>query len=150
MQLQSGEMLRRAAAAGTMEAEPPWGETRVGRLTGDPMTTTAGWREAFAVTDGALQVKLTDELVAECMAALRRAIRDHLVAGGELVVVDIRSLTTVTATTLAVLLSARRHCKSLGGQLVVREACDRQPPVRAIGLYELLDVEHEDLGRRAQ
>lgn len=110
----------------------------------------AGWRDAFAVADGVLQVKLTDELVAGSMAALRRTIRNHLVEGGDLVVVDMSGLTTVTATTLAALLTARRHCRSLGGRLVVRGAGDRHPPVRASGLYELLDVEHEDLGRRAR
>lgn len=108
------------------------------------------WRSAFAVEDRVLRVSLTDESLAGCMAALRCRIRDHMVEGGELVVVDIRSLSTMSTTALAALLAARRHCRSLGGELVVRAACDRRPPARQAGLYELLNVEHEDQGRRAQ
>ena len=114
------------------------------------MTMAAGgWRTAFAMQDGVLQVALTDESLAGCMAALRRRIRDHMVDGGELVIVDIRSLSTMSATTLAALLTARRHCKSLGGELVVHAAGDGLAPARFARLYDLLNVEHERQGRRA-
>lgn len=89
-------------------------------------------------------VTLSDELLADGLSALRWRLRDLVMDGVCLVVVDISDVEQIESTLLAALLDTHRVCRQRGGGVVIRHA-DRKAAdlLRRTGLDHVFEVEDE-------
>jgi anti-sigma B factor antagonist len=70
-------------------------------------------------------IVLTDALVRDGLADLRRQMRTVVLSGARVIVVDVAAMGEVSSGVVAVLLSAHRICRARGGGLVLRNPSRR-------------------------
>jgi anti-anti-sigma factor len=87
-------------------------------------------------------VTLTDDLMGEGLTNLRWQLRDLVMDGACLVVIDVSELDQISSTLLAALLDTHRVCRSRGGRVVIRHA-DRKAAdlLHRTGLDRVFEVE---------
>jgi anti-anti-sigma factor len=77
------------------------------------------------MVNDSVTVVLTDVLVQDGLADLRRRLRTAVLSGARVIVVDVASIGELSSGTVAVLLGAHRICRARGGGLVLRNPSRR-------------------------
>jgi anti-anti-sigma factor len=87
-------------------------------------------------------VTLSDAELADGLATLRWRLRDLVLDGVCLVIVDVSDVDQISSTVLAALLDTHRVCRRRGGGVVIRHASRKMTDVlRRTGLDRVFDVE---------
>ncbi len=87
-------------------------------------------------------VTVTDGLLAEGLTGLRWQLRDLVMDGACLVVVDVSDVDQISSTLLAALLDTHRVCRRRGGGVAIRHANRRTAELlRRTGLDKVFAVE---------
>lgn len=87
-------------------------------------------------------VSVTDALLAEGLTGLRWQLRDIVMDGACLVVVDLTDVDHVSSALLAALLDTHRVCRRRGGGVVIRHANRRTADLlRRTGLDKVFEIE---------
>ncbi|WP_327640812.1 STAS domain-containing protein [Kribbella sp. NBC_00482] len=87
-------------------------------------------------------VTLSDADLGSGLTALRWRLRDLVMDGTCLVIIDVTDLDQISSTLLAALLDTHRVCKRRGGGVVIRHANRKMTDVlRRTGLDRVFDVE---------
>lgn len=87
-------------------------------------------------------VTLSDAELAAGLSSLRWQLRDLVMDGVCLVIVDVSDLDQMESTVLAALLETHRACRRRGGGVVIRHAGRRLTDVlRRTGLDRVFDIE---------
>ncbi len=104
-----------------------------------PRTAAPGAME----TDGdEVTIRLSDELLAEGLADVRWLLRDALLAGARLLVVDLSRVSVLSSTAVASLLWAHRTCRARGGGVVLRGPNRRtEDLLQRTGLWRVMQLE---------
>lgn len=107
---------------------------------GDPST----------VADRAV-VRLTDATFRDGVAELRWRLREQILAGVRVLVVDVSAVRQLSSTAVAALLGAHRTCRARGGGVIIRDPNRRTLDLlRRTGLWRVLRPEFTDGGRAAR
>jgi anti-anti-sigma factor len=77
------------------------------------------------MVNDSVTVVLTDVLVQDGLADLRRRLRTAVLSGVRVIIVDVGSIGELSSGTVAVLLGAHRICRARGGGLVLRNPSRR-------------------------
>lgn len=94
-------------------------------------------------------VRLTDATFREGVAELRWRLRDHILSGVRVLVVDVSAVRQLSSTAVAALLGAHRSCRARGGGVIIRNPNRRtQDLLRRTGLWRVLRPEFTDADRR--
>ncbi|MFC0623310.1 STAS domain-containing protein [Kribbella deserti] len=89
-------------------------------------------------------ISLSDGLLADGLSALRQSIRDLVMSGVAVVVIDVSDARQIDSTLLGVLLDTHRICRQRGGGVVVRHADRRTADLlHRTGLDRVFDVADE-------
>ena len=96
-------------------------------------------------TDGdCVNVRLSDQLLADGVADVRWLLHDALLAGARRVVVDLSGVQYLSSPAVASFLSAHRVCRARGGALVLRGVNRRTLDLlHRTGLWRVLELETE-------
>lgn len=87
-------------------------------------------------------VELTDAILQDGLADLRWQLRDLVLSGARVIVVDVGAVSELSSTTVAAMLSAHRSCRARGGGLIIRNPNRRTLDLlRRTGLWRVLDPE---------
>ncbi len=87
-------------------------------------------------------VTLSDTELATGLTSLRWRLRDLVMDGVCLVIVDVSDVDQISSTVLAALLDTHRVCRRRGGGVVIRHASRKMSDVlRRTGLDRVFDVE---------
>jgi len=88
------------------------------------------------------RLDLDDALLADGLADLRWLLRDELLAGARVLVVDVSAVRQLSSTAVASLLWAHRTCRARGGGVVLRGVNRRTDDMlHRTGLWRVLQVE---------
>jgi len=87
-------------------------------------------------------VTLTDAMFSEGVAELRSQLRDHILAGVRVLIVDVSRVDRLSSSAVAALLGAHRMCRARGGHVVLRHPSHRTSELlRNTGLHRVFHVE---------
>jgi anti-anti-sigma factor len=87
-------------------------------------------------------VSITEDDLGAGLASLRWKLRELVMDGASLVVVDVSDLAELSSTLLAELLDTHRVCRRRGGGVVIRHAGRKMSDVlRRTGLDRVFEVE---------
>lgn len=87
-------------------------------------------------------VTVTDALLAQGLSGLRWQLRDIVMDGAYLVVIDVSEVDRISSSLLAALLDTHRVCRRRGGGVVIRHANRRTSELlRRTGLNKVFEVE---------
>ncbi|HEY9392107.1 MAG TPA: STAS domain-containing protein [Mycobacteriales bacterium] len=93
-------------------------------------------------------VRLTDATFRDGMAELRWRLRDQILAGVRVLVVDVSAVRQLSSTAVAVLLGAHRSCRARGGRVIIRNPNRRTLDLlHRTGLWRVLRPEFTEMTR---
>lgn len=122
----------------------------------DTVSCTAQGTAQDTVQDRAV-VRLTDAIFRDGVAELRWRLRDQILSGVRVLVVDVSAVRQLSSTAVAALLGAHRSCRARGGGVIIRNPNRRTLDLlRRTGLWRVLRPEFTDAegtprgGRRSE
>lgn len=93
-------------------------------------------------------VRLTDATFRDGVAELRWRLREQILAGVRVLVVDVSAVRQLSSTAVAALLGAHRSCRARGGRVIIQDPNRRTLDLlRRTGLWRVLRPEFTAAGR---